>query len=276
MKIWITAAFLFAATLVEAQQKEGTIIYERKINLHKTIANPEMKAYMPEFRTTKHALLFSDSISVYQLLPDDEAPDPFAGGDGGGGRGISMRFGGIGGDAGTTYRNFAQAKVVQATELGGKNFLIVDTIKQQAWKMSEETKKILGYTCFKASMKMPVRSQMSIRTMVSVNGSKPDSTKTSTPSVPREADLVVWYAPAILTPAGPEGYGMLPGVILEADFDNGQMAYKALEVKSSVNAKELKEPTKGKTVTRAEYQKMMMDLMNQQMPGMMRMNRSFQ
>ena len=58
-------------TALQAQVKQGTIIYERKINMHKTIQDEQMKAMIPEFRTSKHMLLFSDSVSMYKLVPED-------------------------------------------------------------------------------------------------------------------------------------------------------------------------------------------------------------
>ena len=41
----------------------------------------------------------------------------------------------------------------------------------------------------------------------------------------------------------------------------------------SLNKKELKEPTKGKIIGRKEFQKLQMDMMQQEMPGMMQMRR---
>ena len=82
-----------------------------------------------------------------------------------------------------------------------------------------------------------------------------------------------WYTNDIITPAGPENYGLLPGLILEIDVDNGTTVFKATEVKASLNKKELKEPTKGKIIGRKEFQKLQMDMMQQEMPGMMQMRR---
>jgi hypothetical protein len=67
-------------SISHAQIKEGTVFYDQKINMHRNITDEQMKAMMPEFRTSKFQLEFSDSISVYKLVPEDEAPDPFAGG----------------------------------------------------------------------------------------------------------------------------------------------------------------------------------------------------
>ncbi len=269
MKHWITAVAFLASTGIIAQQKEGTVLYEKKMNMHKNLPNEQMKAFIPEFRNTKHMLLFSDSISIYRLLPEEEAPDPFAGGGGGGQ--VVIRMGG-GGDGGDMFKNFSQQKAIQSSELGGKNFLIIDTLKPQPWKITEETKKILGYTCYKAIRKT-AQPRMMMRTMsVGSNGST-DTTKNNSTITPKEIDIVAWYTNDIITPAGPESYGQLPGLILQLDLDNGTTVFNATEVKTTLNKKDLKEPTKGKVVTRAEYQKLMMELMSNQMPGMMRMNR---
>lgn len=266
MKIWITSLALMAISTISAQQKEGTILYERKQNMHKTLPNEQMKAFIPEFRTSNHMLLFSDSISVYRLIPEVDAPDPFSGGGGGG---VVINIGG--GTGGDMYKNFAQQKGLQSTEMGGKNFLIVDTLKPQPWKLTEETKKILGYTCYKATRKTAA-PRMMMRS-ISIGGPNPgDTTKSNTPATtPKEIEIVAWYTNDIVTPAGPENYGLLPGLILEIDVDNGTTVFKATEVKTTINKKELKEPTKGKPIGRQEFQKLQMDMMQQQGPGMFQM-----
>lgn len=265
MKKWITATFLLASTCVGAQQKEGTILYERKINAHRNLPNEQMKSFIPEFRTTKHLLLFSDSVSIYRLQPEEEAPDPFSGGSGGG---MVMRVGGA--DGGDLYKNFSGKKSVQTTELGGRTFLITDSIQQQPWKLSDETKTILGYTCKKASKKIT----QAVRTMRIASGPGGSNTTDTAAPKSREVEVVAWYTTDFITPAGPESHGMLPGLILEINIDNDATVFKALEVKNTVNKKELKEPGKGKVVSRAEYQKMVAELMNQQGPGMFRINRN--
>ena len=268
-KILFSVCFLGLFMTLAAQQKVGTVIFERKINMHRIIQDEQMRAMMPEFRTSEHILLFSDSVSVYKLVPEDEAPDPFAGGGGGGPR-IMMRFGADGGDL---YKNFAQSKSIQTSELGGKNFLITDSIRQQPWKLSTETKQILGYNCHKATRKIN-QPMMGMRrvTMTSGSGAPTVDTSSKNKPAPKEIEVVAWFADDIISPVGPENYGQLPGVILELNIDNGQTVYSAKEVKKTVDAKELKEPKKGKVVTQQEYMKMMQELMsNQGGPGMMRM-----
>lgn len=247
-----------SVSLLHAQMKAGTIVYDQKINMHRNIQDEQMKAMMPEFRTAKYQLEFSDSVSLYKLIPEDEAPDPFAGG--GGARRMVFTMGGAGSE---TYKNFSQMKSIQSSELGGKNFLIVDSIRQQPWKLGDETKTILGHICHKATRKIIQPAQR--RMVFGGPGAPPaDTAKTARPgAVPagKEVEVVAWYADDIVSPAGPESYGQLPGVILQLDVDNGATVYTATDIKKTVDQKSLKEPKKGKVVTQQEYVKMMMDLM---------------
>ena len=53
-----------------------------------------------------------------------------------------MRFGG--GDD-LTYHNFETGKSVQLRELNAKNYIVEDSSQKLNWKLSEETKTILGH-----------------------------------------------------------------------------------------------------------------------------------
>lgn len=262
-RIFFLVTGFLSLSALQAQLKEGTIIYERRVNLHRNMQDEQMKAMIPEFRNSKHMLLFSDSVSMYKMVPEDEAPDPFAGG--GGGPRMVIRMGAS--DGGDLYKNFVLAKSVQTSELGGKNFLIIDTIRQQPWKMGTETKQLLGYTCHKATRKI-TQAPAIMRTMTMGGGGALRDTTTQNRPQGREVEVVAWYAENIISPVGPENYGQLPGVILQLDVDNGGTVYTATEIKKTTDQKELKEPKKGKVVSRQEYQKLMMDLMdNQGGPG---------
>ncbi len=249
----LTALTCFAA--LQAQVKEGTIYYDQKVNMHKVITDEQMRAMIPEFNTSKYMLLFSDSVSVYKAVPADEAPDPFAGG-GGGPRMVFNMSGG----RGDLYKNFAQSKSIQTSEIGGKNFLIVDSIRQQPWKLGSETKQVLGHLCHKATRKV-TQAGGAVRRLVmnGGGGAAPDTTQKTTPG--KEVEVVAWYADDIISPVGPESYGQLPGVILQLDVDNGATVFTATDIKTAVDQKDLKEPKKGKVITRDEYIKMMNDMM---------------
>jgi GLPGLI family protein len=223
---------LLTAHACMAQIKEGTIVYERKIDMHKRIQDEQMKAMIPQFRSTKHQLLFSDSTSIYKVVAEDEAPDPFASE---GGPRVVMR---MGGSEGEQYRNFSQSKLVESRELGAKTYIIQDSIKQQPWKLTDETKTILNYSCKKA-------------------------TRTNE----RGQTIEAWYTESIPCPAGPEGFASLPGAILQINVNNGDVVYNATSVSDKVDKKEIKEPTKGKKISKEEFAKMMTEMYGAPGPG---------
>ncbi|MFN3664671.1 MAG: GLPGLI family protein [Sediminibacterium sp.] len=262
-KVFFLIVAVVSFGTIKAQVKQGTIMYERKVNAHRSITNEQMKAMIPEFRISKHLLIFSDSISLYKMIPENDAPDPFASGAGAGGGGMRMSFSfNTGSDAGELYKNFTQSKSILSSELAGKNYLISDSIKQQPWKLINETKQILGYTCLKATRKVTMPPQQT-RMMV-IGGPGGNTSRDTTKPVAREIEVVAWYAQDIISPVGPESYGQLPGVILQLDIDNAATVYNALEIKKEVDQKMLKEPKKGKSVTSAEFNKLRMDMMQQQ------------
>lgn len=251
MKRILWVLFPLVTATASAQVKQGVITYERKINMHKTINDEQMKAIIPEFRTSRHQLLFDDSISLYKNIPEDEAPDPFDNGSGGGVRTV-VRFGG--GDNDELYKDFAAQKSLRQTELSNKTYLVQDSLRKQQWKLTDETKTILGYNCRKAitTQRMAMRNS-TIRTVQS--GGTTTSSDTSSGGSPKmqEVEVIAWYAEDIVTPAGPENNGGLPGAILQLNINNGQTVFTATEVNKNLSKKELKQPVKGKKITAQEF-----------------------
>lgn len=263
-KYLVVVTYFVCISHLSAQIKQGTIIYERKINLWKRITDSDKRATIPEFKFTKHTLLFNDTSSLFKTIQEDEAINPFENSEGrGGGFGrMSRVFGSVDGDL---YKKCSEGISIQAIEQSGKNFLIVDTIKKQPWKVTDETKVILGYTCHKATMKQ--KGGISGFSGGNWGGRRKDreqggdnSTPDTTHRTPREVDVVAWFADKIVAPVGPSMFGQLPGAILEMDIDNGLMVFTATEVKSDVSLKDLKEPKKGKKVTREEFRKLIEEL----------------
>jgi GLPGLI family protein len=236
----VTASVLFCAMLSHAQIKEGTIIYERKADLHRRMPDEQAKAMVPQFRTDKQQLFFKDNISVYKAIAEDEAPDPFE--DGNGGR-IMIRIGGPG-DGGVLYKNFSTQQFFEQTSLGDKEYVIDDTVKPQPWKLTDETKTILNHVCKKATMKTAMGN-----------------------------DVTAWYTEDIPLPVGPENFSGLPGAILMMDINNSEIVFTATELKKDADAKELKVPNSGKHLSRADFQKKMDELFGPPTPDGRRMIR---
>ena len=176
-------------------RQEGVISFEEKANMHKMIKDDAMKTYVPEFRSSKMELFFKGDECFYKPVEEEEEDEPEQGG--GGGPRIRMRR-----PQAEIYRNFATEVRVEQREAMGKKYLIEDSIKIKAWKMTGETRKILNYDCMKATFNDTARKQ----------------------------NLVVWFTDGIELPGGPGSMGSLPGMILAADMNDGEMAWTATKV----------------------------------------------
>lgn len=240
MKKTILSGIMLVQLASLSAQQQGTITYERKIDVHRRMEDEQMKAMVPQFRTTRHVLLFSDSISVYKAIKEDEAPDPFE--QGNGGARVMIRIGP--GENGVIYKNFSKQKIEEQTELADKNYIIDDTLHALPWKLTEETKSVLGHNCKKA-------------TLVTKTGN----------------NVTAWYAEDIVTPAGPENYGGLPGAVLSIDMNDGEIVFTATSIDKKIDNKDLAEPKDGKHITRTDFQKKMEELFGPPGPGGRRMIR---
>jgi GLPGLI family protein len=250
------------STTVTAQMKEGKISYERKINMHRNLPDPQMKSMVPEFRTDKFELIFNENASLFRSVVDDEAPDPFANAGGGGGGGMRMSFRM---PSANIFTDLAKQTQYEERAFFEKEFLIVDSLKQYKWKLSEETKTIAKQLCKKATT-MITAPQVRMRVSIGGGGNNTDTTA-NRPRAPKETELVVWYAENIPVSFGPENYSGLPGVIMEIDQDNGATVTTAVEVSAKYPKKELVAPTKGDKMNRAQFQENMQKLMQDMQRG---------
>ena len=265
-KIQLVFGLLIALTSIsinaKAQMKEGKISYERKINMHRNLPDPQMKSMVPEFRTDKFELIFNESVSLFRSVVDEEAPDPFANAGGGGGGGMRFNFRM---PTTSTYTDMAKQMQYEERAFFEKEFLIIDSLKQYKWKLSEETKTIAKQLCKKATT-MITSPQMRMRVSIGGAGNNTDTTA-NTPRAPKETELVVWYAENIPVSFGPDNYSGLPGVIMEIDQDNGATVTTAVEVSAKYPKKELVAPTKGDKMNRAQFQENMQKLMQDMQRG---------
>ena len=265
-KIQLVFGLLIALTSIStkatAQMKEGKISYERKINMHRNLPDPQMKSMVPEFRTDKFELIFNESVSLFRSVVDEEAPDPFANAGGGGGGGMRFNFRM---PTANTFTDIAKQMQYEERAFFEKEFLIVDSIKQYKWKLSEETKTIAKQLCKKATTMI---SAPQMRMRISIGGSANNTdTTANTQRAPKETELVVWYAENIPVSFGPDSYNGLPGVIMEIDQDNGANVTTAVEVSTKYPKKELVAPTKGEKMNRAQFQENMQKLMQEMQRG---------
>lgn len=134
---------------------------------------------------------------------------------------------------GIIYKNLKQ-NILAETINYPKEYILQDTIKKFDWKITKETKEILGYETRKAEAVV-------------------DSTKS----------LVAWYAPKLAYKNGPAEYGGLPGLILQieeninSEYQKEKQIYTAITLKVDITKKSIKFPKKGKVISRKEHQAIM-------------------
>ncbi|MEO9571229.1 MAG: GLPGLI family protein [Polaribacter sp.] len=165
--------------------------------------------------------------------------------------GRGPRFGGFS-SGGTKYKNTKDKVALEATEFFGKKFLISDTMEQPKWELGSETKQIGNYTCFKATLMKDVNPLdfSNFRGRRDNNNKKEQETEKD--KKPKQIEITAWYTPQIPVSNGPAEYWGLPGLILEVN--SGRTTILCTEIVINPSEKEeIKQPTKGKKITREKY-----------------------
>jgi GLPGLI family protein len=214
---------LAAARIVLPQVTEGVVTYEVKINMHRTIPKERegMKGMVPEFRTSHQQLFFNANESLYQPILEDEDDADFNDGQ------VRMRFQQPHVEM---YSNATTSRRIAQQEFMGKEYLIEDSLNLPPWKFGTETKTIMGYVCKQAMFFNEERKQ----------------------------NVVAWYAPQLRPFLGPDIFNTLPGGVLEVDINDGERVILAKNIEArTLKKNELKMPSKGIKISRAEFRKML-------------------
>jgi GLPGLI family protein len=209
-----------ALNAVLAQPPEGSILYEVKINVHRTIPadREEMKQMIPEFNTFQEKLVFKTNESLYKPI-EEEGADDFISESGG--TNIRLRRPSV-----EYYFNQEQSKKLRAQEFFGKKYLIEDSVNVLPWKLSNDTRVIQGYTCKLASYVNEERKQ----------------------------NISVWYTDQLKPFLGPENYNTLPGAVLMVDINEGERVIPAKKVElHPLKKADFKVPSGGQKVSEAEF-----------------------
>jgi GLPGLI family protein len=169
----------------------------------------------------------------------------------------------------STFTDLNSKMQYEARSFFEKDFLIIDSLKQFKWKLSEESKTIAKHLCKKASTTV-TGMQMGFGPPPPNGGGQRRDTAMNKP---REVEVIVWYTDDIPAAIGPENYSGLPGAILEINSDNGAAVTTAVEIAGKYPKKELVKPTKGEPMNRAQFQETMKKIVadmqkNGRMPGM--------
>ncbi len=240
-RIALLLVLSLTGSLLWAQQTQGRIVYERTSKLRIQIGgnNPAFSNAIPQERKDRFELLFANNQTLWRAMPDMGEDEMSFGGEGAQIRMIMP------GSQDISFSDLPEMRKVDYRELFGKNFLVADTINRLNWKLSDETKEILGHKCRKATSS---RTQASMR-MNNDNGVITRQEMTDT------LEITAWFATDMPVFAGPLIYqGQLPGAVLEVT-EGDRVSIVAVEISDKVDTKEIKEPKGGKKITQAEFVK---------------------
>ncbi len=245
-------AMILLVSNVYGQDFQGIATYRTKRNidlkLDSTSMNSELEKQMKEMLKKKFQktfkLSFNKEASVYK---EDEAlaPPQIGGSD------MIIKVVGAGGGSDILYKNTKKNTFTDQKDVMGKIFLVKDTLKAFDWKLESDTKYIGEYQCYKATY----TREIEVISHTSFNGAstiKDDTTKKEK----KTQTVTAWYTPQIPINNGPANYFGLPGLILEINTGQQQIVCS----KIVLNPKErvaIKEPTKGKEINQADFEKIM-------------------
>lgn len=243
---------LFVTSLLSAQDFNGIATYktQRKmdIEMDSSQVSSEMQAHMMAMLKKQfekeYTLEFNKNESFYKEAEQLDAPTQEVS------PGIQVVVAGDGaGDL--LYKNLADKRYAQESDLFGKKFLIQDKLEQPEWELGKETKAIGEYTCFKATYKRMTRSTG--RMTMQVNPGEEDEIPEAEEV---EQTVTAWYTLQIPVKHGPGNYSGLPGLILEINdgVENILCSKIILNPKKGVA---IQEPTKGKKVNQQEFDAIM-------------------
>jgi GLPGLI family protein len=107
----------------------------------------------------------------------------------------------------------------------GKKYIVEDTLPKHRWKILNDIKEVAGHVCMNAYLEDPIRKHK----------------------------IIAWFAMDMPIPFGPDGYGGLPGMILELDYNDGAVRVSAdkITLKKLTTELQFPEKIKGKKVNQA-------------------------
>ncbi|MDF2190933.1 GLPGLI family protein [Paraflavitalea sp. CAU 1676] len=243
-KIWMGCLAILLIATARAQQTEGKVVYERTMEMVMRFQGMDERIaqQIPRTRTDKFEILFANGKSLRRQLPAEESDEQAFQSAVGDGRQMQVRMMVAGADD-VTFTDHLNGTYIDQRELGTKKVLVGDTIRKLSWKLTGDTKTILGYACQAATTQ-----RISTRMMTSMSNGEMKREE-----IQDTANITAWFTTSIPASVSPEFAGQLPGLVLAIDINNGRTVYKAIEVSPKVDVTAVKEPKEGKRLTPKEF-----------------------
>ena len=223
---------MLGASTLTAQVKQadsplsGRITYEEKLKLEIKLEGDaaQFASMLPSERKAEKILLFNEEGALYQDGNNNAEEAMVASSHT---EGVRIRM--VSSAENKTYTDLKNNIVLDQRDFMNRIFIVEKPVSEPNWKITGNQKVILGQNCMEAI-------------------------KTDTAGI----KTIAWFAPGIAIKAGPAGLGSLPGIILEADINNGSRTYTAKAIEQIPAAQlKIEKPKDGKKVTEAEYNQIM-------------------
>ena len=229
MKYLLLMPVVLMPFLLAGQTTEGEITYTETVQLRIDLPEGDevMRKMIPSSQSASTSLLFTEKESLYQDKQPGEGTTDINQEENGMAVQIKVMR-----PENKYYRDVENGRVVESREFMGRFFLIDEEVPRQQWKLTGEQKTILGYKCQKAVLQDTSRK------------------------------VEAWYTPQIPVSIGPGEFADLPGMILE--LSNGQRSIVAGKIElKTLPKKSIEKPSKGKSVTKKEFDKIVEEKMKE-------------
>ncbi len=218
-KIFIYLA-IFVTSFCFSQKEENvsvlygieTILTNEQKSKMKSLSSPDLKKYVDfenDFKEIEFLLEIKNSTSEFETKKKLKVS---------GKQNILQ-------DSYADKRYYVDAEIyISQFDFLEETYLIEEIRGYQKWDLKNETKNILGYTCYKAILK----------------------------DAPEDAKITAWYAPELPYQFGPTGYHGLPGLILET-IQNEKLVVFAKEINLKADDIWVLKPTTGIKTTKEKF-----------------------
>ena len=208
-------------------QNSGSIIYEQKSKLNIDIDddNQEMLSNVPKEHISSRELIFDSTASIFQSISKKNEDETIEGESGKGTMVIKMNV-----PDDHIYCDLIGKRRIEQRDFMSRKFLIEIPFSSSSWKLTGRQKDILNYPCQEAILQDTIRK------------------------------VTAWFTSAIPLSTGPSGVCNLPGLVLRAELNGGEISFEAKSIDlKAVDHKSIVRPTEGKKVSREEFNKIVME-----------------
>lgn len=219
------------------QNNSGTIIYEGALNFNlekniskvkdslktesKPLMNKTFTNVLKNMRPLSYVLHFNRKESLFEK--ENSLEDPTSN---------RLNITNALGAKGKYYANMVKKNVINSVYAFGDDFRVYQSIENFNWQIKNESKRINSFICYKAVGERKLKN------------SKGEFTE----------EVIAWFTPNIPYSFGPADFVGLPGLILELSTKN--FKYRAIKIELNKSNIELKEPSKGRKVTKEEFDRL--------------------